>query len=165
LDLNNLDLWLLQAKMDPSFSSGVLREWADTLESHIRHSLTRFECAKLFGKLFNEWLASGDSATAVNLMEPSPATDHAKVDKEAFVEVGRKEMHEQKERFKSIVFEPKATDTDALNSYLADLFSSEQGEKSLKSLRTEIAHVGLSCTKLFLHGTYLGPSRTSLLPI
>lgn len=144
LDLHNLELWLLQAKKDPSFSTDVLKGWADTLEAHIRHSLTRFECAKLFGKLFNEWLASGDSATAVNLTESpvfSPTTT-MDLDREVFVEVGRKEMHEQKERLKSIIFEPKPVDTGVLLTYLADLFSSEDAVKSLINIRTNIRNFG-----------------------
>ena len=148
LDLNNLDLWLLQAKKDPSFSTDVLKGWSDTLETHIRHSLTRFECAKLFGKLFNEWLASGDSATAITPTEspaalsPMESTGGMDIDKEAFVEVGRKEMHEQKERLKSIIFEPYATDTGALLTYLTDLFMSPDSAKSLISLRTDIKKFG-----------------------
>ncbi|KAJ7725095.1 hypothetical protein B0H16DRAFT_1736390 [Mycena metata] len=45
---------LLQARKDPGFSPDVVKDWADTLETHIRHSMTRFEFAKLFGGLFFE---------------------------------------------------------------------------------------------------------------
>jgi hypothetical protein len=144
LDLYNLDLWLQQAKKDPSFSAHVLKCWTDILQAHIRHSLTRFQCAKLFGRLFNEWLASGDSATAANLIESPSAMTTQDVDmtKESFVEVGRKEMHEQKERLKSLIFEPKTIDTGALTTYLNDLFSSEEAEKALEFLRGDIGKFG-----------------------
>ncbi|KAF7301583.1 hypothetical protein MIND_00723800 [Mycena indigotica] len=120
LDLASIDLWLLQARKDPGFSPEVVRDWADTLEAHIRHSITRFEFAKLFGGLFNEWLASGDSVTAKSSsLDASPATDTTA---EAFVEVGRKEMYEQQERFKSLIFQTKNIDTAALTDYLSALF-------------------------------------------
>ncbi|KAG6881077.1 hypothetical protein C0993_002929, partial [Termitomyces sp. T159_Od127] len=61
LNLANLRIWLPQAKQDPNFDMDILRSWIDTLEAHIRHSLMRFDGAKLFGSLFNEWIASGDS--------------------------------------------------------------------------------------------------------
>jgi hypothetical protein len=61
LNLYDLDFWLQQARRDPSFSREIAARWAETLEEHIRHTTTRFDAATLFGKLFNEWLASGDS--------------------------------------------------------------------------------------------------------
>ena len=93
LDLSNLDLWLLQAKKDPSFHSDVLRGWGDTLEAHIKHSLRRFDCATLFGNLFNEWLSSGDSVTA-----HATANEERMASDDSFVEIGRKELHDQQNR-------------------------------------------------------------------
>jgi hypothetical protein len=43
-------------------SQDIAQGWAETLETHIQHTKMRFESAKLFGNLFNEWLASGDSS-------------------------------------------------------------------------------------------------------
>src|SRR6266542_2991954 len=62
LQLDDLEFWLQQAKKDPSFSREIAEGWADTLEQHIRHTIMRFDAARLFGMLFNEWLASGDSS-------------------------------------------------------------------------------------------------------
>ncbi|KII87090.1 hypothetical protein PLICRDRAFT_42727 [Plicaturopsis crispa FD-325 SS-3] len=133
LHLSNMDVWLLQAKKDPSFSKEVLRSWADTLEAHIRYSLARFESATLFGRLFNEWMSSGDSVTTAMLKgkEGSIATG-------TFVEVGRKEAHEQTERLSSIIFEPADVDLEALTSYLTDLFSGNVNLKALHDMREEI---------------------------
>lgn len=141
LNLANLDAWILQAKKDPSFSQEVVKGWADTLEAHIRNSLKRFECAKLFGNLFNEWISSGDSVTAVN--------SEADVSM-PFVEVGRKELHEQKERLNSIIFDMAPTDSEALTSYLTDLFSSEHAAMSLNTLRFNIQQfaAALECTTI-----------------
>ena len=55
-----------------------------------------------------------------------------------FVEVGRKELYEQKEKFQSIIFEDHPIDVEKLKEYLEDLFKSEEGTKSLEKLRKEI---------------------------
>ena len=114
LDLSNLDLWLLQAKKDASFSPDVLRGWTETFQTHIKHSRTRFECAKLFGNLFNEWLSSGASVTAgAKLNDAEVEVPHT--DAEPFIEIGRKELHNQKERLDSIIFTPPIVDCTALH--------------------------------------------------
>ncbi|KAF8890697.1 hypothetical protein BD779DRAFT_243141 [Infundibulicybe gibba] len=74
LILKNLSHWLDQAKDDPTFAPGRLNKWVDTLETFIRHSSLRFDCAKLFGTLFNEWLSSGDSSTTDNIALDKPDT-------------------------------------------------------------------------------------------
>ena len=141
LNLTNLEFWLQQAKKDPSFSREIAQGWVDTLEEHIRHNLTRFDAAKLFGILFNEWLASGDSvalayqAGADDNSFPDIASVGASSD---FVEVGRKELYEQKEKFQSIIFEDRPVDAEKLKAYLEGLFESEEGVKALKNLRNEI---------------------------
>ena len=61
------------------------------METHIRHNLMRFDYAKLFG---NEWLASGDSATNVNSLS-GESDDVDPTSLSQFVDVGRKEKHEQ----------------------------------------------------------------------
>jgi hypothetical protein len=141
LNLRNLDLWLPQAKQDPSFSRDILRDWADTLETHIKHSSMRFDGASLFGNLFNEWLASGDSSTTIT-NGPSAADGSTSISSDEFVDVGRKELHEQKDRLMSIIFDEKPIDTDALKSYLSDLFSGEEAAKELKSMREDLTSFG-----------------------
>src|SRR5260221_4391490 len=59
LQLDDLEFWLQQAKKDPSFSQDIAKGWADPLSQHIRHTITRFDSARLFGKLFIEWIARG----------------------------------------------------------------------------------------------------------
>ncbi|KAG6916815.1 hypothetical protein DXG01_005197 [Tephrocybe rancida] len=134
LNLANLRLWLPQAKQDPNFSVDTLRSWIDTLETHIRHSLMRFDCAKLFGNLFNEWIASGDSST--NNITPSDDTES--VLSADFEKVGRQEMHDQLDKLTSIIFDDVAIDTNALEVYLSDLFSGEEATQVLEALRKRI---------------------------
>jgi hypothetical protein len=141
LNLWNMDLWLPLAKQDPSFGQDILRDWVDTLETHIKHSSMRFDGASLFGNLFNEWLASGDSSTAV-ASDPSTDEEGMSISSDEFVDVGRKDLHEQKDRLTSIIFDEKPIDTDALKSYLSDLFSGDEAQKELKTLRKDLVSFG-----------------------
>jgi len=141
LQLDNLEFWLLQARHDPSFSRAIAEGWAETLEAHIRHTIMRFGSAKLFGNLFNEWLASGDSV-AVSYQRDAERGGNSEDDGDEFVDVGRKELHEQKEKFTSIVFDDYPVDVNALEAYLQDLFSSEEAEKVLENLRKDMRYFG-----------------------
>jgi hypothetical protein len=134
LQMTNLEFWLQQARKDPSFSPEIAQRWSETLEEHIRHTVMRFDSAKLFGTLFNEWLASGDSVALAYQAGPEEVDTVSESD---FVEVGRKEMYEQKEKLVSIIFEDHSIDVKELNAYLGDLFSSEDATKALERLRKE----------------------------
>ena len=135
MNLQNLDLWMPQAKHDPSFSSEILLDWIETLETHIRHSMMRFDCAKLFGNLFNEWLATGDPApVAGDDVKPRAAAGDESG--------GRKERQEQKDRLTSIIFDEKVIDSQALKSYLNALFSGEEAVKELEYLRRDLNAFG-----------------------
>ena len=128
LDLDNLELWLRQAKEDPAFEKANLEGWADTLETHIRQTIMRFDCARLFGDLFKEWMASGDSALGATTGENSKGSS-------GYVNAGRKEKQEQLRRFTSFVFDDKSVDTKALRSYLNNVFSDRGARKELDEIR------------------------------
>ncbi|KAF4562975.1 hypothetical protein EYR40_007307 [Pleurotus pulmonarius] len=137
LDLEHLDLWLRQSKKDPCFSPSIIRHWGDTLEAHIRHNLSRFKYAHLFGSLLTEWTASGDSVTGVPDVDAS-STPSSPSSQEEFVDMGRKEMVEQMEQLQEIIFKPAAIDVPAYNSYLDNLFSTDVGKEVLASVREKI---------------------------
>jgi hypothetical protein len=142
LQLDDLEFWLQQARKDPSFSQDIAERWADTLEQHICHTVTRFDAARLFGNLFNEWLASGDSS-AVAYQGPTEDQDLQDTDANAEVEttfekLGRKEMYEQKDKLVSIVFDDYPIDVEKLEAYLANLFRSEEATKGLEKMRKEL---------------------------
>ncbi|KAH9476993.1 hypothetical protein JR316_0010909 [Psilocybe cubensis] len=134
LQLKNLEYWIQQAKYDPNFNPKIVEGWAETLEDHIRHTVMRFDSAKLFGSLFNEWLASGDSATV--------SYQGLSENQSEFVEVGRKEMYDQKEKLMSIVFDDYPTPVTELSAYLEQLFSSEEAKKVLAGLRRDLKDFG-----------------------
>ncbi|KAF8649611.1 hypothetical protein AX16_005701 [Volvariella volvacea WC 439] len=152
----SFERWVQQAKLDPSFDVSYASEgkmidaWVEALENHVRQVGRRFECAKLFGELFKEWLASGDSSTTVSLdgsveesdsattRERPGSSNSANIESDDFVDVGRIERVEQKEKFGSIVFEEFSTDTEALNAYLEELFSGYDAQNALSAIRQGI---------------------------
>ena len=145
LQLTDLDFWLQQAKKDPGFSREIAQGWADTLEAYINHNKMRFDSAKLFGNLFNEWLASGDSSTLVYQPDAEDTSDGGDLGGTAstnFVEVGRKEMYEQKAKLESIIFDDYPVDVAALNEYLEGLFEHEEAAKALQELRKDMRRFG-----------------------
>lgn len=155
LNLHDLEFWLQQARKDPSFSTDVAEGWAETLEQHIRHTTTRFDAAKLFGSLFNEWLASGDSI-AIAYQDVGGDKAHSVTgNTEDFVEVGRKEMQEQKAKLQSIIFEEPVIGINILDTYLEELFASEEASTALDVLRLKLKRFGHSLGKLL-------PPRMSL---
>lgn len=148
LQLVDLEFWLQQAKKDPSFSREIAQGWAETLEAHINHAKTRFDCAKLFGNLFNEWLASGDSSALTYQLEVEGASDGGddltETSSASFVEVGRKEMYEQKEKLQSIIFDEYPVDVAKINKYLEGLFEPEEAKNALEKLRKDLQDYGYS---------------------
>ncbi|KAI0823103.1 hypothetical protein BC628DRAFT_616851 [Trametes gibbosa] len=54
------------------------------------------------------------------------------------VEVGRKEMFEQREKLEALIFEAPSIDVSALESYLLNLFSEPDGQAALTFLRNSI---------------------------
>ncbi|KAJ3572390.1 hypothetical protein NP233_g3119 [Leucocoprinus birnbaumii] len=136
LNLSNLKMWLLMCDNDPSFSKDKVRQWNELLEEHLQRNSLRFDCAKLFGEMLNEWIGSGDSATAAyqDTAQPSARAEAS----DAFIDVGRKELHEQREKFESLVFKEEKTDAKALKTFLESLFSDKQGTTALQEIRDAI---------------------------
>ncbi|KAF8811893.1 hypothetical protein BYT27DRAFT_7221290 [Phlegmacium glaucopus] len=166
LQLVDLEFWLQQAKKDPSFNQEIAQSWAETLEAHINHTKMRFDSAKLFGNLFNEWLASGDSSALTyqpGVDDASDVGDLADTASADFVEVGRKEMHEQKEKLKSIIFDDHPVDVATLNEYLEGLFEPEEAAKALEKLRKDLKDHGYRLQRTTITNVDIGNSISGLL--
>jgi hypothetical protein len=67
--------WLHQARNDPSLSWTQVDAWSTSLETQLHQATTRYDFAKLFGDLLDEWLKSGDSLNTVSLPEDNVTTD------------------------------------------------------------------------------------------
>lgn len=124
--LSSLGEFLDQAEYDPSVSESLLKEYEAELHSHMRAQTNKYEFASLYGKLVEEWIASGNSDA------PSAA------DGSAFVMVGREEMHQQRATWEEYVFKAKETDNKAINSYLDDVFSSKEAKRALETIRERL---------------------------
>ena len=129
LDPNNLRVWLDQAGVDGGVSDDIVRGWIDALEVHIKTAGQRLETAKLFGNLLNEWLVD-DAAQILGDDTVEPCAEP--------VEVGRKEMFEQRDKLEALIFDRPDIDVPALESYLADLFREPDSAAVLKVLREMI---------------------------
>ncbi|KAF9451302.1 hypothetical protein P691DRAFT_787487 [Macrolepiota fuliginosa MF-IS2] len=121
LHLANLKIWLSMCDKDPSLTRDKVHHWIELLERHLHRNTLRFNCAKLFGELLNEWIGSGDSATeAYQSLEESPNTFDTSI---SFIEVGRKELHDQREKLEAI---------------WRTFFSEKQATTALKTMRESI---------------------------
>lgn len=121
--LAGLSAFFDQAEYDPSVTEPLLKEYESEIHNHLDAQTNKYEFASLYGKLVEEWIASGnaDAASATN--------------GSAFVVVGREEMHQQRATWEEYVFKAKETDGNAIRAYLGDVFSSKEAKRALEQLR------------------------------
>ncbi|KAJ3565396.1 hypothetical protein NP233_g7655 [Leucocoprinus birnbaumii] len=140
VNVDDLCIWLARVRTDPNFDKKVVKEWIAALESHIKQGERKLEFAKLCGRLYTDWLESRDSVTVrSDVSGPLPQQDTAKGDTK---QEGREEMHEQVARLRSIIFQPTNMDTEALEAYLASVFSSKAAQAILDDMRVGMAKFG-----------------------
>ncbi|KAK0103301.1 hypothetical protein ONS95_005331 [Cadophora gregata] len=113
-DFDNMVRFLEQAKFDPSVSTTIQQEWQAKLEKQLDIHSLKYEYAALYGKLVNEWLSANVDKTAESDADMGSG----------FESIGRKEMHDQRQKWEDMVFTARETDTSAIDSYLTKLFSS-----------------------------------------
>jgi len=142
-DIHNISLFLDQVRQDTDVGKSLLDGWEEKLTDIFRKETIKFEYAELFGKLLIQWVSeSGADATGV-VEAPSDDVemDHSSTVSD-FQKIGRKEMHEQRVQFESIVFKPLDTDADAIEKYLEDIFSSKEAQRQLADCRLELESFG-----------------------
>lgn len=139
ININDLGIWLARVRTDPNFDKTVIKEWIEALETHIKQGEMKLEFAKLCGRLYTDWLESGDAVTVRSDVSGPlpPETSNEDVKQE-----GRKELHEQVTRLRSIIFQPTGVDTTALEAYLNDIFSSKTSSVLLDEMRQGMAAFG-----------------------
>ncbi|KAL3427891.1 hypothetical protein PVAG01_01400 [Phlyctema vagabunda] len=121
LSLENTNKFLDQARLDPSISPALQKEWQIKLEKELDVHSVRYEYAALYGQLVNEWLFASKS-----VKDPISTASE-------FEELGRKEMYEQRKTWEDYVFKPCETETAAIDSYLEQLFNSNKQNTAAKS--------------------------------
>ena len=129
---NNIDRCVQLAKLDPTFPKEVLQQWAEKLEGHIAEDQTKYDYAKLFGSLLNEWLEAGSTGTApatsplAKASETTgPSSSQAVGTREEPQQLTREEALQQKTELESIIFNPISVDLIELRHYLMTKNSSE----------------------------------------
>ncbi|KAK5038140.1 hypothetical protein LTS07_001609 [Exophiala sideris] len=96
----NQQLLLRQAEKDPAFASSL------------------HEHAQFFSELVTEWLSASE--------EPeSQVTAKEAIEGSSFESVGRKEMHDQRAEWESIVFSQSNVDQSRVKKYLQELFETD----------------------------------------
>ncbi|KAL2151939.1 hypothetical protein VTH82DRAFT_5123 [Thermothelomyces myriococcoides] len=137
--LSSLDEFLDQAEYDPSVTEPLLKEYEAEVHHYMDALTNRYEFASLYGKLVEEWIASGSSSSNNNNNDNGggdggSGSGSGSSDDDVVV-VGREEMHQQRATWEAYVFEAKETDRAAIKAYLDDVFSSKDAKRALDGVR------------------------------
>ena len=128
LSTKNVERFLDQCKHDSSVPNSLLEEWQSKLKRTLDIQSRKYEYASLFGRLVIEWLENPNDAAAAREL---PRDDLDTNSRDSFEQVGRAEMHRQREEWESMVFRESRTDPAAITAYLTELFSSTHKAKKL----------------------------------
>lgn len=152
-ELHNLDLFLAQARFDPSISDTLLQKWESSLLRHLDTMSLKYSYAALYAQLVTEWLSVGKADTAT-----VSAGDDGMA--EPFEDLGSAQRLEARQQWEKDVFEEGQVDEDALQNYLEGLFINEPQDKkekarALQNLKASIADFErkLASPDLFNHKT------------
>lgn len=119
LSLDNLNRFVQQAQHDPAVTGSFVEEYESLVRNELQIQSNRYAFASLYGKLVNEWISAGKN------QEEGP--------KAASISVGREEAQVQRATWEEYVFAPKATDKDAIKTYLSTVFEAEEDVKDATS--------------------------------
>src|SRR5690349_1265473 len=106
VNLTHKRLFLHQAKVDPSFSTSIVRQFSEELWLNLELKSVRHEHAQFFSELVTEWLSDSDGKAVSGSAKASPGD----TDASAYETLGRNEMHKQREEWASLVFTPSDVD-------------------------------------------------------
>ena len=158
---SNITRFMEQSKHDSSVSSSLVHNWQQILEQALDIPSRKYEHASLFGRLVTEWLGNPNNT-------PSGAGNCESGD--LFEHIGRKEMHDQRKIWESLVFDmnPKSNPA-AIEAYLGKLFgptskSTNLSKPPLETMRESIKsfHPGMFTVDV-LKGCITALLKTDLL--
>ncbi|RMZ77979.1 hypothetical protein DV738_g4136, partial [Chaetothyriales sp. CBS 135597] len=125
--LDNYRMLLKQAKVDPSFPPAVVERIQQAVNKDLELKSLQHQHAQFYSELVTEWISE-----ATKEAEDAAASAN-------FESVGRKEMHEQRAEWESIVFSDTAVDTDGIVAYLEKLFTSQpETKRAFEDMRKSI---------------------------
>lgn len=125
---------LRQAYLDPAFSQTKVNELHADMVNDLQLKTVRHAHSRLYSELVAEWIASGSEAKSVlpDTMVESDGSDASA----NYETVGRKEMHEQRREWESLVYGTSDVDAEAVKSYLRKLFTTHTHvERAYNDLR------------------------------
>ncbi|OAA70250.1 reverse transcriptase [Cordyceps fumosorosea ARSEF 2679] len=162
--LNTIERMLSNAKYSSGFSTSAALSWRDELLAYLRQSQRRMEYTILFGKLTNEWanFRFGElSDTIVSAKQGGEQqSDAVSEDEEGPVSVGRKEMHEQRQVWESLVTNPRTSDKDKIVEFLDNLFHAAPLQKKSSSSVEELADLRTTLLKKMRKSIFNACKRT-----
>ncbi|EEP79572.1 conserved hypothetical protein [Uncinocarpus reesii 1704] len=122
---------LVQRKFDSSISDAKLKLFEEELRKQLNFISAKHEHALFFNRLVTEWLT--------NPRNPVPEIAKDNNSDVSYEQLERKEAHEQRTEWERLVFEPRQTDSAAIEGYLTKLFGqSRLSEQALKDLRKRV---------------------------
>lgn len=166
LSTKNVRRFLDQCQHDSSVPPSLLEEWQNKLKRALDIQSRKYEYASLFGRLVTEWLENPNDAAAARGV-PQNGMDIDSGD--SFEQVGRAEMHKQRQAWESLVFKESRTNPNTITAYLTELFSSTSKAKKLtktplENLREQMKSFKIAqMTKEDLEQTMNGLVKTDLL--
>ncbi|THY62673.1 hypothetical protein D6C98_01456 [Aureobasidium pullulans] len=142
--LSNTQLMLSQSEFDASIPSALPAQWQADLERLLTIQSNKFEYTSLFSSLATEWVDKPNDANLLLDAHLGGDSTADSSDTESFesVQVGREEMHRQRQEWDSFVFTERKTDTVAIEKYLADIFIEPQQKKKVRETPFELFRNG-----------------------
>ncbi|KXJ87310.1 hypothetical protein Micbo1qcDRAFT_197904 [Microdochium bolleyi] len=119
--LDNLDLFISQARYDPSVSVAMTKTWEDSLLKHLDKRSLKFQYASLYAQLVTEWL-SAEQASKAQAVAHDDEDVGMQDDEDDFEDLAFAAKKEAREDFEQRVFTAADLDEPALQQYLADIF-------------------------------------------
>ena len=128
---------LRQAWLDPAFSKTKVDEMHGSLLNGLQLKTVRHAHSRLYSELVAEWITNDSeiksaSSDAMGMSGKSEIPG-------SYENVGRKEMHEQRREWESLVYGTSNVDAAAVKAYLEKLFTTETHvERAYNDLRKKI---------------------------
>ncbi|KAI1809869.1 hypothetical protein GGS20DRAFT_580345 [Poronia punctata] len=127
----NIEWWLQQSSYDASILTHMLQSYEEYLRSKLEVPSRKLGLAHLHSRLVSEWMDSSAAPISGGL---APDEDESL----EVVDLQKERLQELCDKFEQVVFTPLETDQVRIEKYLQGLFSGDDGEKSLKFLRTSV---------------------------
>lgn len=124
LSAPNTQRFLEQSEKDASISPAYFQDIEKRFRDALRAQEIKYEYATLFSDLVTERSAENTDTQATSSDKPES--------------VGRREMHEQRQEWESLVFKPLKLDQRQILQALEKVFSSPEAVQSLKELRESV---------------------------